>query len=140
ISTVHANSTRDALTRIENMVQMGQVNLPSRAIRTQIVAAIDMIVQVERMRDGQRRVMQLTDVCGMEGEILTTNDVALLEYQQEDTEGRISGTYKSTQAIPKVKKNLAYFGFERAWNESMRQIRRHSFPHCRSCSGVALSR
>ena len=122
ISTVHANTTRDALTRVENMVQMGQVNLPSRAIRTQIVAAIDMIVHVERMRDGQRRVMQLTEVCGMEGEVITTNDVALFEYQQEDAQGRISGTYKSTQAIPKFKKNLAYFGFDRAWSESMRQI------------------
>ena len=122
ISTVHANTTRDALTRIENMVQMGQVNLPSRAIRTQIVAAIDMIVHVERMRDGQRRVMQLTEVCGMEGEIITTNDVALFEYQQEDAQGRIFGTYKSTQAIPKFKKNLDYFGLDRAWSESVRQI------------------
>ncbi|HKD75701.1 MAG TPA: CpaF family protein, partial [Ktedonobacterales bacterium] len=67
ISTVHANSARDALTRVENMVQMGQVNLPSRAIRAQIVAALDLIVQVERMRDGQRRVIQMSEVIGMEG-------------------------------------------------------------------------
>src|SRR5262249_45225053 len=66
ISTVHANTSRDALTRIENMVQMGQVNLPSRAIRSQIVAALDIIVQVERMRDGQRRIAQMSEVIGME--------------------------------------------------------------------------
>ena len=65
ISTVHANTARDALTRIENMVQMGQVNLPSRAIRFQIVAALDIIVQVERMRDGQRRIVQVTEVIGL---------------------------------------------------------------------------
>ncbi len=101
ISTVHANSARDALTRVENMVQMGQVSLPSRAIRSQIVAALDIIVQVERMRDGQRRVLQITEVIGLEGEVITTNDIALFEYQQEDVHGRISGAYRSTQAIPK---------------------------------------
>ena len=82
ISTVHANTTRDALTRIENMVQMGQVNLPSRAIRSQIVAALDIIVQVERMRDGQRRIVQISEVIGMEGDVITTNDIAAFEYQQ----------------------------------------------------------
>ena len=76
ISTVHAATARDALTRIENMVQMGQVNLPSRAIRSQIVAALDIIVQVERMRDGQRRIVQITEVIGMEGDVITTNDIA----------------------------------------------------------------
>src|SRR6185312_11740887 len=87
ISTVHANSTRDALTRIENMVQMGQVNLPSRAIRAQIVAALDIIVQVERMRDGQRRIVQISEVIGLEGEVITTNDIAAFEYKEEDVHG-----------------------------------------------------
>ena len=98
ISTVHANSARDALTRIENMVQMGQVNLPSRAIRFQIVAALDIIVQVERMRDGQRRIIQISEVIGLEGDVITTNDIALFEFQEEDVHGRISGAYRSTQA------------------------------------------
>ena len=89
ISTVHANSTRDALTRVENMVQMGQVNLPPRAIRAQIVAALDIIVQVERMRDGQRRIVQVSEVIGLEGEVITTNDIALFEYKDEDVHGRI---------------------------------------------------
>jgi len=122
ISTVHANSTRDALTRIENMVQMGQVNLPSRAIRSQIVAALDLIVQVERMRDGQRRIVQLSEVVGLEGEVITTNDIAAFEYKEDDVHGRITGTYKSTHAIPKFRARLAYFGLERAWTEAMRQI------------------
>jgi pilus assembly protein CpaF len=122
ISTVHANSTRDALTRIENMVQMGQVNLPSRAIRAQIVAALDLIVQVERMRDGQRRIVQMSEVIGLEGDVITTNDIAAFEYQEEDVHGRISGSYKSSLAIPKFKSRLVYYGLDRAWDEAMRQI------------------
>ncbi|MGY2845156.1 pilus assembly protein CpaF [Bradyrhizobium sp. USDA 4509] len=122
ISTVHANSTRDALTRVENMVQMGQVNLPSRAIRAQIVAALDLIVQVERMRDGQRRIVQVSEVIGLEGDVITTNDIALFEYKDEDVHGRISGTYRSTNAVPKFKSRLVYYGLDRAWAEAMRQI------------------
>ncbi|QOZ46525.1 CpaF family protein [Bradyrhizobium sp. CCBAU 53340] len=122
ISTVHANSTRDALTRVENMVQMGQVNLPSRAIRTQIVAALDIIVQVERMRDGQRRIVQISEVVGLEGEVITTNDIALFEYKEEDVHGRIQGTYKSTNAVPKFKGRLVYYGLERAWADAMGRI------------------
>ncbi|WFU22282.1 CpaF family protein [Bradyrhizobium sp. CB1717] len=122
ISTVHANSTRDALTRIENMVQMGQVNLPSRAIRSQIVAALDIIVQVERMRDGQRRIIQVSEVIGLEGDVITTNDIAAFEYQEEDAHGRISGTYKSTRALPKFKSRLAYYGLQQAWSDAMGQL------------------
>ncbi|WP_456756573.1 CpaF family protein [Bradyrhizobium sp. USDA 4461] len=122
ISTVHANSARDALTRVENMVQMGQVNLPSRAIRAQIVAALDIIVQVERMRDGQRRIVQVSEVIGLEGEVITTNDIALFEYKEEDVHGRITGTYRSTNAVPKFKSRLVYYGLERAWADAMRHI------------------
>lgn len=122
ISTVHANSARDAMTRIENMVQMGQPNLPLRAIRSQIVAALDLIVQVERMRDGQRRVIQISEVIGLEGEVITTNDIAAFEYEHEDVHGRISGTYRSTNAVPKFKSRLTYYGLDRAWAEAMRQL------------------
>jgi pilus assembly protein CpaF len=122
ISTVHANSTRDALTRIENMVQMGQVNLPSRAIRSQIVAALDIIVHVERMRDGQRRIVQVSEVIGLEGDVITTNDIVAFEYKEEDVHGRILGTYKSAHAVPKFKSRLVYYGLDRTWAEAMRQI------------------
>ncbi|GEC58878.1 pilus assembly protein CpaF [Bradyrhizobium japonicum] len=122
ISTVHANSSRDALTRIENMVQMGQVNLPPRAIRAQIVAALDVIVQVERMRDGQRRIVQISEVIGLEGDVITTNDIASFQYQEEDVHGRIVGSYRSTHAIPKFKSRLVYYGLDGAWAEAMRQI------------------
>jgi len=122
ISTVHANSARDALTRVENMVLMGQVNLPSKAIRFQIVSALDIIVQVERMRDGQRRIVQIAEVLGQEGDVITLNDIALYEFHEEDAQGRLSGGYKSTQAVPKFKSRLAYYGLDRAWMEAMRQL------------------
>jgi pilus assembly protein CpaF len=122
ISTVHANSARDALTRIENMVQMGQVNLPLRAIRFQIVAALDVIVQIERMRDGQRRVVQIAEVTGLEGDVITTNDIALFEFKEEDVQGHIRGAYRSTQAVPRFKSRLAYYGLDRAWAEAVRQL------------------
>jgi len=79
MSTIHANTSRDALTRIENMVQMGNMGLPARSIRTQIVGAVDLIVQVERHRDGTRRVTQVTDVCGLEGEAVILNDVFVFD-------------------------------------------------------------
>ena len=122
MSTVHANSARDALTRIENMVQMGQVNLPSRAIRLQIVAALDLIVHVERMRDGERRMSRSRRCAAMEGDVITTNDIALFEFEDEDVHGRITGAYRSTQAVPKFKSRLVYYGVDRAWAEAMRQL------------------
>jgi pilus assembly protein CpaF len=74
------------------------------------------------MRDGQRRIVQISEVIGLEGEVVTTNDIAAFEYQEEDVHGRILGTYRSTQAVPKFKSRLTYYGFERAWAEAMRQI------------------
>jgi len=119
ISTVHANTTRDALTRIENMVQMGQFNLPSRAIRSQIVGALDLIVQIERMRDGVRRVTQVSEICGLEGDVITMNDLAAFEFDQEDPQGRIIGHYVSGSARPSFLRRLEYFGLDRAWTTAM---------------------
>ena len=121
ISTVHANSARDALTRIENMVQMGHANLPVMAIRSQIVGALDVIVQVERMRDGTRRIIQVTEVVGLEGDVITTNDIAAFEFDREDTQGAIHGHYRSAQAIPKFMNRLAYFGLDKVWSEAIKE-------------------
>jgi pilus assembly protein CpaF len=74
------------------------------------------------MRDGQRRIVQISEVIGMEGDVITTNDIAAFEFQQEDAHGRISGTYKSTQAIPKFKSRLAYYRLDRVWAEAMSQL------------------
>ena len=122
ISTLHANSARDALSRVENMVMMGHVNLPVRAIRTQIVSALDLIVQVERMRDGVRRVTQVAEVCNMEGEVITMNDIVKFEFSREDARGKIVGAYKSLSAISGFADRLEYFGLDRAWNEALQEI------------------
>ena len=115
MSTIHANTTRDALTRIENMVQMGNMGLPSRAIRQQIAGAVNLIVQVERHRDGGRRITQVTEVCGMEGDIITLNDIFQYEIQGMGTNGKLFGTYKVSKARPSFMSRLVYFGLEDKW-------------------------
>jgi pilus assembly protein CpaF len=119
MSTVHANTTRDALTRIENMVQMGKMGLSSRAIRTQIVGAVHLIVQVERQRDGGRRVTQVTEVCGMEGDVVIMNDIFQLENEGETSDGRLRGRYRVSRARPGFFLRLAYYGLERSWTAAM---------------------
>ena len=119
MSTIHANTTRDALTRIENMVQMGQMGLPSKAIRTQIVSAIELIVQVERQRDGGRRVTQVTEVCGMEGEVITMNDIFQFEVQGEAPNGKLIGRYNVSRLPPSFVRRLTYFGLDKAWKAAI---------------------
>jgi pilus assembly protein CpaF len=119
MSTIHANTTRDALTRVENMVQMGQMGLPSKAIRTQVVSAIEMIVQVERQRDGGRRVTQVTEVCGMEGEVITLNDIFQFEVLGEGPHGKLFGRYNVSRVPPSFLRRLAYFGLEKAWKSAL---------------------
>jgi pilus assembly protein CpaF len=119
MSTVHANTTRDALTRIENMVQMGKMGLSSRAIRTQIVGAVHLIVQVERQRDGGRRVTQVTEVCGMEGDVVIMNDIFQLENEGETPDGRLRGRYRVSRARPGFFLRLTYYGLERSWAAAM---------------------
>jgi pilus assembly protein CpaF len=122
ISTVHANTTRDALARVENMVQMATVNLPARAIRTQIASAIDLIIQIERMRDGVRRISQISDICGMEGEVVTINDVVAFEYDGESAAGQILGHYHCLASRPSFSTRLAYFGLENAWMDALQSV------------------
>jgi pilus assembly protein CpaF len=119
MSTIHANNTRDALIRVENMVQMGNMGLPSKAIRTQIVGAVDLIIQVERQRDGGRRVTQVSEICGMEGEVITMNTIFEFEVEGEGRDGRLYGTYKVSHVAPAFLRRLAYFGLDRAWNAAI---------------------
>lgn len=121
MSTVHANTTRDAISRIENMVQMGNLGLPARAIRSQIISAVDIIVQIERQRDGKRRITQVTDVVGMEGDIVTLNDIFKFEVEGEGLDGQVLGTWKVSRARPSFHARLAYFQLERAWNSALEE-------------------
>ncbi|WP_367617265.1 CpaF family protein [Plastoroseomonas hellenica] len=122
MSTIHANTSRDALIRIENMVLMGSFGLPSKAIRTQVASAIDLIVQVERQRDGGRRLIQLTELVGMEGDVFTLNDIALLEQLGESENGRLRTRYKISAARPSFDERLAYFGQSEAWAQTLLDI------------------
>ncbi|MFQ5534736.1 MAG: CpaF family protein [Sphingomonadales bacterium] len=115
--TIHANRPREALTRLENMVGMAGINLPSKAIRTQIASAIDVIVQIARMRDGMRRILQVTEVVGMEGDIITTQDLFVYKFEGEDQDGNLLGRFQSTGVRPHFTEKAQYYGLDRALME-----------------------
>ena len=114
MSTIHANRPREALTRLENMVGMTGINLPSRAVRTQIAAAVHLIVQVNRMRDGVRRVINIMEVVGMEGDVITTQDLFTFQFQGEGIDGKLQGKFVSSGVRPNFLPRAEYFGLEKA--------------------------
>jgi pilus assembly protein CpaF len=108
LTTVHANTPRDTLARLETLVLMAGFDLPVRAIREQMASAVDLIVQISRLRDGSRRVTHITEVQGMEGEIITLQDVFLFDWHAGvDENGRYKGTLKPTGVRPKFAEKLA---------------------------------
>ncbi|MAC38350.1 MAG: protein kinase [Oceanicaulis sp.] len=114
MGTLHANSPREALSRIESMITMGGYSLPTRTIREMIVGSIDVVVQAARLRDGSRKITHITEVVGMEGDVIVTQDLFLYEIQGEDEHGRIIGQHASTGiARPKFWDRARYFGLER---------------------------
>lgn len=119
LSTVHANSPREALTRLENMVAMSGVQLPPAAVRQQIADAIHMIVQISRMRDGQRRVAKVSEVVGMEGEVVTTQDLFTFEVDGEAADGRLQGRFESSGLRPHFTPRAEYHRLGNALLETM---------------------
>ncbi|HVC34461.1 MAG TPA: CpaF family protein [Chloroflexota bacterium] len=101
LTTVHSNTPRDALARIENMVLMASLDLPVRAIREQVASAINLIVHLSRLRDGSRRVTHVTEVVGMEGEMVTMQDIFLFHQQGFDQGGRVRGGIQATGLRPR---------------------------------------
>jgi pilus assembly protein CpaF len=113
ITTIHANTARDSLSRLETMVLMAGVDLPVRAIREQVAGAIDLIIQQARLKDGSRRIVAITEVAGMEGDIITLQDLFLFDYSAgRDSEGRFLGTLKPTGLRPKFSQHLSDQGVE----------------------------
>jgi pilus assembly protein CpaF len=111
ITTVHSNSPRDSLARLETLVLMAGFDLPVRAIREQMASAIDLIVQIARLRDGSRRITHITEVQGMEGEVITLQDVFLFDFTAGvDENGRYRGQLKATGVRPKFSEKLADLG------------------------------
>lgn len=119
LGTIHANRPREALTRLENMIGLAGINLPSKAVRTQIAAAIDMIVQVSRMRDGMRRITHIMEIVGMEGDVITTQDLYNYEFEGEAEDGKLRGSFKSAGLRPHFLPKAAYFGLDRALLETV---------------------
>ena len=114
MSTIHANAPREALTRLENMVGMTGINLPSRAVRTQIAAAVHLIAQVNRMRDGIRRITHIMEVVGMEGDVITTQELFTFQFQGETTDGKLRGVFNSSGIRPYFLPRAEYYGLDRA--------------------------
>ncbi len=117
LGTIHANRPREALTRLENMIGLAGINLPAKAVRTQIANAIDVIIQISRMRDGMRRVTHVVEVVGMEGEIITTQDLYTFEFEGEDAKGLIKGQFRSSGLRPHFLPKAAYYGLDRSLME-----------------------
>ena len=112
LTTIHANTPRDALARVENMVQMSGINFPIKALRTQIASAVEIVIQVERHEDGRRRVVSLQETNGMEGEIITTSEIFRFERRGLDSSGNVLGELVSTGIVPGFEKRLRARGIE----------------------------
>jgi pilus assembly protein CpaF len=110
LTTVHANSPRDALSRIETMVAMANLNLPDKAIRQQIASAMNVVIQVSRMTDGSRKITSISEITGMEGPIVTMQDLFVFERHGYDANNKVRGFFKPTGIRPKFSERLFGFG------------------------------
>ena len=106
LTTVHANTPRDVLSRLETMVLMSGMDLPVRAIREQIAAAVDIIVQQTRFSDGSRKITYITEVTGMEGDIITLQDIFLFKQDGYDENNKVQGKFQATGFMPKFYDDL----------------------------------
>jgi len=112
--TLHANSPRECLGRMENMILMGDIKIPKEAISKQIADSVDLIVQVKRLRDGSRRITNITEVIGMEGDVIVTQKLFKFEYLDEDADGKIIGEYRAMGLRPYTLDKARGFGFDQA--------------------------
>jgi len=112
LTTVHANAARDALSRIETMVLMAGFDLPVRAIREQVASALDLVVHTARMRDGSRKVIGVSEIVGMEGDIVTMQEIIRFAQHGVDKENRVLGEFCYTGVQPSCLKRFAEYGIE----------------------------
>src|SRR5882762_8365233 len=110
LTTVHANSPRDALARIENMVSMANLNIPERAVRHQIASAVHAVVQIARLSDGTRKVITVSEITGMEGDMISLQDIFVFERTGVDESGKVRGVFRSTGLPPHFAERLATAG------------------------------
>lgn len=121
MGTVHANNPREAISRMENMIAMGGLNLPAKAVREQIASAVNVIVQVQRLRDGSRKTTHISEITGMEGDVVTMQDLVHFEYEGEDENGKIVGKQKISAIRPRFYDRAREFGLGEKLLEIMGQ-------------------
>ena len=120
MGTLHSNSPRECLSRLESMILMGGYNLPSKTIREMITSSVDIIIQASRMRDGSRKITHVTEVVGLEGEVITLQDLFIYDLEGEDANGRITGQHRSTGiARPIFYEKARYFGEDKRLTETL---------------------
>ena len=112
LTTLHANSTRDALRRLETMILMAGSNLSERAMREQISSALNVIVQIARLSDGSRKVMKISEITGMEGDTITLQDIFIFEKMGVKEDGKVLGGFRTTGLRPKFAEQLVASGIE----------------------------
>jgi pilus assembly protein CpaF len=110
LTTIHANSPRDALYRLDTMVAMTNLNIPERAVRQQIASAVNLIVQISRMPDGTRKVVAVSELTGMEQDVITMQDIFLFERTGLNPQGNVTGRFRATGIRPKCAERLATMG------------------------------
>ena len=111
-STVHANTPRDALGRLETMVAMSKMNIPEKAIRRQIASALDVVVQVSRLSDGTRKIVTVSEITGMEGDIVTMQDIFVFQKRGIRENGEVLGEFVPTGIRPKFAERLLLSGIQ----------------------------
>jgi pilus assembly protein CpaF len=127
MGTLHANTPRECLSRIESMITMGGFSLPSKTLREMICSSIDVIIQAQRMRDGSRRITHITEVMGMEGDVIITQDLMLYDVLGEDPNGRLIGRHRSTGiGRPRLWERARYFGDEQRLAAALDQLEAES--------------
>ena len=120
MGTLHANSPREGISRMESMITMGGFSLPPKTIREMISGSVDIVVQAARMRDGSRRITHVTEVIGLEGDVIITQDLIVFEVEGEDANGKIIGKHRATGiARPKFWDRARYYGMERELAEAL---------------------
>lgn len=121
MGTVHANNPREALSRMENMIAMGNLNIPTQAVREQIAAAVNVIIQVQRLRDGSRKVTHVSEITGMEGEVVTMQDLFKLEILGEEDDGKLITRQESTGLRPKFFDQARTYGVDQLVLDAMEE-------------------
>jgi pilus assembly protein CpaF len=127
MGTIHSNSPRECLNRIESMIAMGGFTLPQKTVREIVVGSVDVIIQAARLRDGSRRITHITEVIGMEGDVIITQDIVLYNIKGEDQNGRLMGEHVSTGVgRPKFWERARYFNEEQRLAKALEAMEKHA--------------